>query len=181
MIPTRDKESVLRAPFRKLAKKSTKLLSSGSWFAWKKEKERKKGGGKKRGKWGEIRWRRKWIRFFPGEKSGERGLWGISNPEIRVIAAGFRSNAVEAVLVHESSRRGDLVIHAGCLRDGLPNDLDSGEILALRVGGTYTLSKLQMSATGRLSSGGANRSCNWILDTVKRCRERYRRFRLFFF
>lgn len=125
-----------------------------------KKRKREKRAGEKRGKWGEIRWRRKWIRFFPGEKSGERGLWGISNPEIRVIAAGFRSNAVEAVLVHESSRRGDLVIHAGCLRDGLPNDLDSGEILALRVGGTYTLSKLQMSTTGRLSSGGANRSCN---------------------
>lgn len=147
-----------------------------------KKRKREKRAGEKRGKWGEIRWRRKWIRFFPGEKSGERGLWGISNPEIRVIAAGFRSNAIEAVLVHESSRRGDLVIHAGRLRDGLPNDLDSGEILALRVGGTYTLSKLQMSATGRLSSGGANRSCNWILDTVKRCRERYRHaFDCFFF
>ena len=117
----------------------------------KKENGREKGGGKKRGKFG-------------GEENGlaffGRGFWGISNPEIRVIAAGFRSNAVEAILVHESPRRGDLVIHAGRLRDGLPNDLDSGEILALRVGGTYTLPQLQMSATGRLSSGGANRSCN---------------------
>lgn len=115
--------------------------------------------------------RRKWIGFFPW-KIGRSGIWGISNPEIRIIAAGFRSNAIEAVLVHESSRRGDLVIHAGRLRDGLPNDLDSGEILALRVGGTHTLPELQMPATGRLSSSGANRSCNWILDdTVKRCRE----------
>lgn len=130
----------------------------------KKRMEEKRAGEKAR----EIRWRRKWIGFL---SVFGRGFWGISNPEIRVIAAGFRSNAVEAVLVHESPRRGDLVIHAGRLRDGLPNDLDSGEILALRVGGTYTLPQLQMSATGRLSSGGANRSCNWILDTVKRCRE----------
>lgn len=131
----------------------------------KKREWKRKGRGKKAR---EIRWRRKWIGFL---SVFGRGFWGISNPEIRVIAAGFRSNAVEAILVHESPRRGDLVIHAGRLRDGLPNDLDSGEILALRVGGTYTLPQLQMSATGRLSSGGANRSCNWILDTVKRCRE----------
>lgn len=124
----------------------------------KKREWKRKGRGKKAR---EIRWRRKWIGFL---SVFGRGFWGISNPEIRVIAAGFRSNAVEAVLVHESSRRGDLVIHAGRLRDGLPNDLDSGEILALRVGGTYTLPQLQMSATGRLSSGGANRSCNWILE-----------------
>lgn len=81
------------------------------------------------------------------------------------MPAGFRANAVEAVLVHESPRRGDLVIHAGRLRDGLPNDLDSGEILALRMGRTDTLPELQMSATGRLSSGGANRPCNRILET----------------
>lgn len=124
----------------------------------KKREWKRKGRGKKAR---EIRWRRKWIGFL---SVFGRGFWGISNPEIRVIAAGFRSNAVEAVLVHESPRRGDLVIHAGRLRDGLPNDLDSGEILALRVGGTYTLPQLQMSATGRLSSGGANRSCNWILE-----------------
>ena len=81
------------------------------------------------------------------------------------MPAGFRANAVEAVLVHESPRCGDLVIHAGRLRDGLPNDLDSGEILALRMGRTDTLPELQMSATGRLSSGGANRPCNRILGT----------------
>lgn len=81
------------------------------------------------------------------------------------MPAGFWANAVEAVLVHESPRRGDLVIHAGRLRDGLPNDLDSGEILALRMGRTDTLPELQMPATGRLSSGGANRPCNRILGT----------------
>lgn len=56
---------------------------------------------------------------------------GISNTEIRVIAAGVRANAVEAVLVHESSRRGDLVIHDGRLLDGLVDDLDSGKVFPL--------------------------------------------------
>lgn len=123
----------------------------------KKRKREKRAGEKNEGNGEKFGGEENGFGFFLA-KNRERE--GISNPEIRVIAAGFRSNAVEAVLVHESSRRGDLVIHAGRLRDGLPNDLDSGEILALRVGGTYTLSKLQMSATGRLSSGGANRSCN---------------------
>ena len=49
----------------------------------------------------------------------------------RVIASGIRSYAFATLLIHESSRSGDLVIHAGRLCDGVFNYLDSGEIFTI--------------------------------------------------
>lgn len=49
----------------------------------------------------------------------------------RVNASGIRSDAFATLLIHESSRGGDLVIHAGRLRDGVCNYLDSGKIFAI--------------------------------------------------
>lgn len=58
-------------------------------------------------------------------------------------------HAVVVLLVHESPRRGDLAVVAGRLRDGFVDDMDSGKILALRVGGTVALSELRVSVAGR--------------------------------
>lgn len=72
-----------------------------------------------------------------------------------MIASGIRSNAFATLLIHESSRCGNMVIHVGRLRDGVLNNMDSSEILAIRMGRTRTMSKLQVSTTGRLLPSGA--------------------------
>lgn len=75
---------------------------------------------------------------------------------INVNASGNQTHATAILLVHESSRRGDLVVLARRLRGGFLNDMDSGKILTLRVGGAVPLSKLQMPFAGRLTSSGVN-------------------------
>lgn len=74
---------------------------------------------------------------------------------INVNASGNQTHTTAALLVHESPRRGDLVVLARRLRGDFLNDMDSGKILTLRVGGAVPLSKLQMPFAGRLTSSGA--------------------------
>ena len=71
-----------------------------------------------------------------------------------VNASGNQTHTTAALLVHDSPRHGDLVVLARRLRGGVLNDMDSGKILALRVGGAVSLPKLQMSFAGRLTSSG---------------------------
>lgn len=73
---------------------------------------------------------------------------------INVNASGNQTHAAAALLVHDPSRCGDLVVLARRLRGGFLNDMDNGKILTLRVGGAVPLSKLQMPFAGRLTSSG---------------------------
>lgn len=55
------------------------------------------------------------------------------------LASGVRAHAFAALLFHEPASRGDLAIHARCLRLGIPDDMDCGTVLTVRMGGTKTL------------------------------------------
>lgn len=84
----------------------------------------------------------------------------VSNVETNVIASGDQTHAVAPLLVYESPRRGDLVVPAGRLRDGFPDDMDSGKILTLRMGGAVALPELQLSLAGRHLPSGAKLLCD---------------------
>lgn len=73
-----------------------------------------------------------------------------------MLASGIWPYAIATLLVHESTSHGNLVVHVGCLRDGIFDNMDGGEILAVRMGRSAALSKLQVPYGGRLLSNGAN-------------------------